>query len=242
MKSFYIWNLNTPINVYAVLEKIKQIWYNISIIGIVCIKLNIRGHNMESNAKYYGYHSTSKENALEILSGGFRLPKMDVDGNDKDVDERFFEYWLGSGIYFYEDEDVAKWWNNKPSNTFGVEGDHMILKSEICPKNVFDLRKVSSWNKLIKFFDQFMKNFGKNVVVEEKDSKSLEHKIRCIFFSWLHSSIGCDMIIAAFNQSEFKYLDKGVYSIGEKMDIYYSEVQYCVYDASIINSTKKNKI
>ena len=193
---------------------------------------------MEGNVKYHGYHSTTEENALEILSSGFCLPKMDIDGSEK-IDDRFFKYWLGSGIYFYEDEGVAKWWSSKPSKTFGSVGSHIILKSEICPKKVFDLRKVASWNQLIKFFDEFMKIIGKKVVVEDVDNKNREYNIRCIFFNWLQSSIQCDMIIAAFNQNEFAYLAKGEYSIGEEMDLYYTEVQYCVYDASIISNTKK---
>lgn len=193
---------------------------------------------MEGNIKYHGYHSTAKENALCILSDGFCLPNMDTTGT-QDIDNRFFNYWLGAGIYFYEDEDVAKWWSSKPSKTFGTAGDHIILKSEIYPKRVLDLRKVSSWNQLIKFFDEFMKRLGKKVVVEESDGKNHEYNIRCIFFNWLQSSIHCDMIIAAFNQNEFAYLDKGEYSIGEEMDIYYTEVQYCVYDPYIIKNTQK---
>lgn len=194
---------------------------------------------MEGNV-YQGYHSTSKENASKILSNGFRIPKIEIT-TSKNVDKKFFEYWLGVGVYFFEDKDVAKWWSSKPSKTFGAVGEHVVLKSEIQPNNIFDIRKVSSWNQLIYFFDLFMKTFMNGCIVDDNkdDEKNSKKIIRCLFFNWFRVLIQCDMIIAAFNQSEFEYLDKGEYSIEKEMDIYYTEVQYCIYDTAIVNHTIK---
>lgn len=187
---------------------------------------------MEGNI-YQGYHSTTKENATNIISNGFRLPEK--------VDNRFFEYWLGAGVYFFEDKEVAEWWNSKPSDTFGTSGEHIVLKSEIHPKNIFDIRKVSSWNQLVTFFDLFMKTLINSCVVNDKngDEKNIKKRLRCLFFNWFRETFQCDMIIAAFNQSEFNYLDSGEYSIEKEMDIYYTEVQYCVYDTGIIRNSQK---
>lgn len=185
---------------------------------------------MEDNVKYQGYHATIEENASNILSNGFKVPSDNVN--------KVSRYWLGSGVYFFEDIEVAKWWCTKPTKTFGDEGKHVILKSEICPKKVFDLRKASSWRNAVIFFDEFMKLTEKTAVVELPDDIRREH-IRCLFFNWLKKALEADMIIAAFNQDEFKYLNKGTYRIEKEMDIYYTEVQYCVYDTKIISSTVK---
>lgn len=189
---------------------------------------------MTAGFKYTGYHSTSVEFALAILSEGFHLPKM---GSVNDMD-KFLRYWLGPGIYFFEDEGVARWWSNKPSKTYGVGGEHVILQSKICPKNVLDLRKVTAWNWLVQYFDGFMGTVGRSLSVEIPDKKTKEY-IRCIFFTWLQQAMNYDMIIAAFNQDEFQYLDMSEYSIEKEMDIYYTEVQYCVYDQRIICNTKE---
>lgn len=213
---------------YTVLEKKGEILYN----NIIKSWYNYRqrGHNMEGNV-YQGYHSTTKENAVNIIFGGFHMPENE--------DKRFWAYWLGAGVYFFEDKDVAEWWSSKPSKTFGADGEHVVLKSEIHPNNIFDIRKVSSWNQLVKSFDYFMKTLSNDCIVNDKKDNNTKKRLRCLFFNWFWKYYHLDMIIAAFNQSEFDYLDAGEYSIEKEMDIYYTEVQYCIYDTAIINNTIK---
>lgn len=206
---------------------------------------------MDENKIYTGYHSTSKEYAIEILSNGFKIPCLDSE-DDSSKQEKFFKHWLETGVYFYEDIDVAKWWSSKPSKTFGADGEHMILKSSLSPNKVLDLRKVSSWKELIKDFDLFCKHVGKNLIVNlpevipsDKDSEEYKnyidtkHQLRCMFFDWLHVVSQIDMVIAAFNQEEFDYLDKGDYKIETYLDLFYTEIQYCVYDRNIIQKPEK---
>lgn len=128
----------------------------------------------------------------------------------------------------------------------------MILKSSLSPNKVLDLRKVSSWKELIKDFDLFCKHVGKNLIVNlpevipsDKDSEEYKnyidtkHQLRCMFFDWLHVVSQIDMVIAAFNQEEFDYLDKGDYKIETYLDLFYTEIQYCVYDRNIIQKPEK---
>ena len=63
--------------------------------------------------------------------------------------------------------------------------------------------------------------------------------LRCLFFNWLHDVKQIDMIIAAFNQDEFEYLDRGNYTIESYLDLFYTEVQYCVYDLKVIQKTER---
>lgn len=208
---------------------------------------------MGDNKIYTGFHSTSKDFAIEILSNGFKIPCIDSE-DENSKQEKFFKHWLGTGVYFYEDVDVAKWWSSKPSKTFGADGEHMILQSSLSPKKVLDLRKVSAWKELIKDFDLFCKHIGKNLIVNlpdtipsDKDSEEYKnyidtkHQLRCMFFDWLHMASQIDMVIAAFNQEEFDYFDNGDYKIETYLDLFYTEVQYCVYDPKVIQKTEKFK-
>lgn len=189
-----------------------------------------------------GYHATNANNVQSIINGNFRKPQKAIDNSDEKVSEKFYTYWLGSGIYFFEDIEVAKWWKTKPSSTFGENGsyeDKAIIKAMISTSSrTWDLRKVTTWRKVIKAFDEYMTQIGKYIVNTSNSSnelkKDLYKKLRCSFFTWFSQSYNVDVIIVAFNQIEFNYLDKGFYDIGEYMDIFYTEVQYCVYDINCI--------
>lgn len=206
---------------------------------------------MESNNHLEVYHSTAEKNIESILNSGFRLPTLDPNKIDRKNMSRFFKYWLGAGIYFFEDIEVAKWWSTHPSSTFGSRGKHKVLKASLKKCNIVDLRKVSEWRKLIQGFDAFMDEVGKQYVVNlpsginihrlcqksaSKKNNDTNHKLRCMFFNWYQSVNHYDAIIASFNQEEFKYLENGDYNIGEYLDIYYAEVQYCVYNPNIIEN------
>ncbi|MFR2561553.1 MAG: hypothetical protein ACLS8R_01670 [Anaeromassilibacillus sp.] len=47
--------------------------------------------------RFLAYHGTDRERAEKILAGAFR-----VKAND--------EHWLGTGVYFYLDASLARWW------------------------------------------------------------------------------------------------------------------------------------
>lgn len=198
---------------------------------------------MDDVKTFVGYHSTNDENAMNILSNNFMMPKV-PDGEDVTGQERYAKYWLGAGIYFFEDVDVAKWWCTKPSSTFGCTGKHVIIESTLNSNKIWDLRKVSKWREIIKYFDYFMSLIGSAYVVNvpSENQKDLRQNLRCIFFTWLRSTYDIEMIIAAFNQHEFQYLEEGKYKIEDELDIYYTEVQYCVYDPNVIINNKVCKL
>lgn len=197
-----------------------------------------------------GYHATNKTNVASILTDNFKRPVKSTENTDKKADKRFYKYWLGNGVYFFEDIEVAKWWKSCPSTTFGEKEsfeNKAIIRARIATSDkTWDLRKVDTWRKTIKAFDEYMDELGKYITGgnddQEKDDQELNEeideelfqKLRCSFFNWFNQNYDVDIIIAAFNQSEFDYLDKGCYNIGKLMDIYYTEVQYCVYDIKCI--------
>lgn len=189
-----------------------------------------------------GYHATNSNNVQSIIKNNFKKPCKTTEDLDEKTSEKFYTYWLGTGVYFFEDIEVAKWWKTKPSSTFGEKGSYeeksiihaLITTSE----KTWDLRKVSTWRKIIKIFNEYMSEIGKYIVnaknYDEEIKKNVYKKLRCSFFTWFSQNYDVDVIIVAFNQAEFDYLDKGVYDIDEYMDIYYTEVQYCVYNTNCI--------
>lgn len=188
-----------------------------------------------------GYHTTNTDNVQTIINGNFKKPCKTTEDLDEKTIEKFYTYWLGPGVYFFEDMEVAKWWKTKPSSTFGEKGsyeDKSIIRALISTSDkTWDLRKVTTWRKIIKAFDEYMREIGNYIVTNNDNNEpttNIYKKLRSAFFTWFSQTYGVDVIIAAFNQSEFDYLDKGYYGIDEYMDIYYTEVQYCVYDINCI--------
>ena len=190
-----------------------------------------------SNNILTGYHGTNIKNAVSIVRNNFTIPEKKAEAIGSRANSRFYTYWLGRGVYFFEDIEVAKWWSKKPTSTFGATGSPTIVKAQINTSDkTWDLRKVSTWRKIIKVFDEYMEVIGSKIVGTCQENKSNTHNLlRCAFFTWFKSTYNVDIIIAAFNQKEFQYLSNGDYEISEFLDLYYTEVQYCVFNTDCIS-------
>ena len=85
------------------------------------------------------YHGTDLENAKKICKNGFRWKQND-------------EHWLGNGVYFYLDRDLAEWWTTNPSKIFGTEIKvPCILSAEVSIKDerVLDLRNLQDYRECL---------------------------------------------------------------------------------------------
>lgn len=202
--------------------------------------------------QFIGYHCTSENNADNIIKNSFIINNI-TDFPENKGKDKFFTYWLGSGVYFYEDLEVAKWYSTGNHGKYGTDNKNSsqtILQSQIDCTAYIDLRKVLDWRKITDDFDFFFEQVGKSFVVNLKngDEKSDKdkfnkaiHQMRCLFFNWYHTYRNIKMIIAAFNLGEYEYIEKGTYSAKEYFGISYTEVQYCIYDTSIIKQTTRYK-
>lgn len=82
-----------------------------------------------------GYHGTKKAAVDAIAQNGFDFkPRLD--------------HWLGDGFYFYELEELAKWWATR---NFANENP-MILQVEIKVESILDLDKPSNMSFLQESF------------------------------------------------------------------------------------------
>jgi len=178
------------------------------------------------------YHGTYAKFVPSILRDGFKCNK-----NEK--------HWLGNGIYFYMDLDLAKWWSNTPTKSFGPKslnngyksGDNnsIVLKAEIDSNedNTIDTRKLENYQWLIDVYPEFEKE-SRELKVQYKSMESL----RCAFFDWLHSVYPVDVVIAGFNKpkkSKTNYKNQ----ICDDFMIPYIEYQLCVFSNELISNVER---
>ena len=85
--------------------------------------------------KIIGFHATDRALADSIIANGFSFSRSE-------------EHWLGNGVYFFADPDLAVWWGNNPTNTFGVKIEHPCNSSfsEIESENLLDMRRLKDYN------------------------------------------------------------------------------------------------
>ncbi len=163
------------------------------------------------------YHGTDSEIAKAIVASKFVCGYNDA-------------HWLGNGIYFYEDEALAKWWTTNPSNKFGSHVTKPALvkcKISIDKKRVLDIRTLEGYNQYIEEFDKF---FDIAYKYRLKNGALLSYqKFRCFFFDWLFEQNKYDLLIAPFSANKQPYLPKsGNENFFKKMHILFTEGQICL--------------
>ncbi len=183
-----------------------------------------------------GYHTTSKKNAASIFSSNFKLPVQPEDNSDENANKKYSTYWLGPGVYFFEDLDAAKWLKSEnPSSVFGVRcpaNSKTIIRAKISTtEDTWDLRTISRIRELNGEFHEYMGAVKQYMVAYSGYSLDETRKrIRCAFFKWLYAKHGIDVIISPFTLDDCRYLDHTVYDTLCCLSIYYSEIQICVYN------------
>lgn len=168
------------------------------------------------------YHGTDLKIAHNICNTGFKIGY-----NEK--------HWLGNGVYFFIDYDLADWWTSNPSKTFGsLITQPSILQVEIdCPENeILDLRSLNNYREFTQIYiDDFLPDVYKGVFdFSYKDSQ----KLRCAFCDYLFEEYHLSGIIGNFHTPWQSYLPSGYHNIRKKLNLYYIETQLCLFDTSKI--------
>lgn len=179
---------------------------------------------MEHNGIITAYHGTDEKYLPDILKNGFKIK------NNK-------HHWLGHGIYFYFDYELAKWWSHSPTSQFGNQNDNpVVIKAEIKSntKNTIDTRVLDDYKTLLEMYNEFFNELCmKGTVVEKINSKVL----RCMFFDWVHNNYeNINVFIAGF---EKKKKHKNNNQLKGKFQIPYIEYQICVFDNNLIISKER---
>ncbi|NLJ18363.1 hypothetical protein [Globicatella sulfidifaciens] len=169
-----------------------------------------------------GYHGTLSNSAEKIIKDGFKIKEYTP--NDG---KYCHNHWLGHGIYFYEDYDLAKQWADSKSIAFAKKHN---LKSEstvifasyksneknICNlDNSNQLRKFNNYAKDVEklianeryYCLDFTKNIKPELSAEEKEQEIIK-RIRCFAFDCFKSEKNIQIIMYTFSmRNHVKYTD-----------------------------------
>lgn len=133
--------------------------------------------------KIIGFHATDKALADSIIANGFSFSRSE-------------EHWLGNGVYFFADPDLAVWWSGNPTNKFGV---HIItpcvLKTTIESDAICDMRELKYYNLVTALYIQFYHNTGIRLDSSGISKTQYFNRIRCAFFDWLHSHSNIEVVM-----------------------------------------------
>ena len=163
------------------------------------------------------YHGTDESYLPDILKNGFRANKNPT-------------HWLGNGIYFYLDYELAKWWTTNPTSRFGSPiKNPVVIRASIhsTAKNTLDTRKLDDYRYLAELYEEFWAELTSGTVTKSIN----ELKLRCMFFDWIHSNFVYDIFIAGFEKPQKPY---GGDTLKYKFKIPYVEYQLCVFENELI--------
>lgn len=172
------------------------------------------------------YHGTDLGSAQKIEKEGFR----------------FFHnpnHWLGNGIYFYFDRDLAKWWTTHPTKQFGHEIETPTIitcKARYEENRICDIRKLADYYWLVERFQYYVENIFSQFYPVDSIGKK---ETGCLFFDWLFSSRERDVVIGNFYLPDQPYLPNISSSKFKELSLEYTEVQVCVSDR-VKESLSKN--
>lgn len=184
--------------------------------------------------KIIGYHGTKERFADSILKDGFKIaPKRENDN-----------HWLGHGIYFYSDYELAEWWGrtkvNKHNKKYGFDDTSVVIKGIIEGDEVWDLDKPFVLKRFKECQKKLEKDFIKlGVKLDFSKGDTLE-KIRCFWMDSVKEDYNISVLIYTFTKDNPSYVESE-YHVNSKeefslrnMGLTYHEKQICVTDNQFI--------
>lgn len=167
------------------------------------------------------YHGTFKDNVNNILEKGYTFNRRD-------------DHWLGQGIYFYDDIELARWFiTRKYKGTHGKE--IFVIKSTLStvPEKVLNLDTNIGVDFVYEKVSQLISEI--NIIFDKED----EIKNRCIILDIIKELYNIDIIIMTFKtdfqsygRARIKWFEDNYFPIG----INYSETQICATDNDCIKN------
>lgn len=187
-----------------------------------------RGEN--SVQKIIGYHGTKASKKDLIIKNGFKIPERKKEDN----------YWLGHGIYFFSDYELAEWWAitkvNRHRIKYGSKDFPCVIRAEIRAENVLDLDNPFALNQ---FFFWCHESASKEIipsgVVLDFDmgdgQEKAKQRERCFWLDYIKEEKDISVIIYTFSKKNPSY---GNHHHMKDVGLYYNEKQICVSDNKFI--------
>ena len=166
--------------------------------------------------RYPAFHGTDYEVANTILKEGFKV------GANK-------HHWLGNGVYFFKEYDIASWWTSANAKEFGTDIKvpaiiNVVLTAE--RDRILDLREIDDLKKFLAWKYEYD--------IGIPDNSTIEMEVyRCNLFDGILREHDIDIIIGSFNPKSKTYIKDipELQSTLEKLKLIFSEVQYCVNES-----------
>ncbi|MFZ4477150.1 MAG: hypothetical protein ACOYPR_18280 [Saprospiraceae bacterium] len=183
--------------------------------------------------KVEGFHGTALENVDEIMSNGFE-PKVRDD------------HWLGQGIYFYSDLDLAVWWiKTKIGSKDGSQCAVVKSNMECEQDNWLDLDTISGMEYFLNEVDSILSNTSHLVSLRFRPSRNADPKSRiknlCFALDLLKNLRGIKLVAMTFRKDNPSYAPKSISSFENRFfnlpsNFAYRERQICSTSNDIIAS------
>lgn len=193
--------------------------------------------------KIIGYHGTKKRFAESIIKEGFKIASPKENDN----------HWLGHGIYFYSDYELAEWWGktkvNKHNEKYGYDDVPVVIKGDIESENIWDLDKPFMLRKFKQCQMKLEKEFVDAGIIIDFSKKNTATKIRCFWMDYVKENYNIEVIIYTFTKENPSYIESKYhvrsedrFSLGT-MGLAYHEKQICVTeDRFVVNKYIVNDI
>lgn len=204
--------------------------------SFVAKKLGWLGWNQKRNDmnKIIGYHGTYLDRAHKIVSSGFRIP----DKKEKD------DYWLGHGIYFYDNKELGIWWGRtkakRQNKKYNQNNIAAVVNATICYNDgeYLDLNDTKQLQGLSAFCKELeadvvkkglVFDFTKDLtgVAKDKKSKKTLWRKRCLLLDCYRETNNIAVTTYSFDRTN-QYYDG--YNIELMLGLTYRETQICVSD------------
>ena len=172
-----------------------------------------------------GYHGTHKSSVNEILTNEFT-------SNIRN------DHWLGQGIYFFDDLELAKWWAEKKFNSSSAAVISATINTE--PDKILNLDTRIGLNTFIKELKRILSDITVSIKFKAFDYSD-RMKNFCLAIDLVKRCLNLDVIIMTFSKKDPTYGEFNLWDFEKDYflllpSIAYKETQICVKDNSVIST------
>lgn len=198
--------------------------------------------------KIIGYHGTKNTHANKIMLEGFKIPAPKEGDN----------HWLGHGIYFFDNYDLAEWWANAKVNRqnkkYNNNDSTSIIKATILSNNTLDLDNPFHLQKFKKYQLELQAQLLETGIQLDftKGKGFVEERTRCFWSDLIKEQYNIDVLIYTFTKRNPSYIENKYRIINNSKNplnnigLSYHEKQICVtknssiIDKAIVNNCIKD--
>lgn len=187
----------------------------------------------EKDTSISGFHGTFASVADDIIDNGFTYKFSD-------------KHWLGQGIYFYDNFELALWWierkviYEKEKNN-RTEEPSVINANIIADKDkIINLDNPKDMDRYIDFIEGFIKEMKKNGLnIKLKKGDNFKRQNQCFMLDMMKKSENIEVVLETFVKRRSSY---GKYDLKKfedeyyQFDLSYKETQICASNNNTIHN------